>query len=330
MKIKRKIKSIFFIIYLISFLILNTKGIQAQEGANITYSPVVEYLSLDPGSNYSGSIKITNMGNNYMNYEVNILPFTSFPDKPGVPRPMSAEKAETYAYNASKWFGITVKNLSLDPLSVSDFNYTITVPKDASPGGYYVGIFFKDASISIEDKNVEATLIGGPIFLIKVSGNVVEGIDVLEFKTNKYFYEYNPVDFITTIQNTGNVHVVPRGDIEVMNMCGDKVATLSFNKEKYNILRDTTNIFENKWDEGDNLLSKLINKDKKILFGRMKAKLVVLYRSENPGYDYKTAYTTFWIIPWKLILILLIIIIICIILIRRKRKQRGTGKYIKE
>jgi len=307
-------------------VLLNPMSINAQSGADVAFSPVTEYLTIDPGGSHSGDVKVTNFGNNYMTYEVDILPFTSIPENPGVPRQMSAEQAATYPYNASPWFAFSVDEFSLDPLGVKEFQYNIKVPYSARPGGYYAGIFFRDIS-SKDEGDVGATLVGGPIFLIKVSGDLVESIEVIEFKTKKDFYEYPPVDFITTIENTGNVHIVPRGDIEITNMFGDKVATMNFNEEKYNILRESTSIFENRWDRGSNILKKLFSDDKKILFGKMEAKLVVLYRSENPGYDYKTLYTTFWIIPWKILLVILLLLFLIILYIRKKIKSKGTRKY---
>lgn len=319
----------FFVSAIILIVLCHALPVAAQSGADISYSPITEYLTIGLGESARGNVRVSNPGSNYMDYEVLIRPFTSIPEEPGVPRPMSTQKAATYPYDASSWFSFSINSFRLDPLGAQEFEYNINVPADVEPGGYYAGIFFKDVSeknLEEDSSSVGATLVGGPIFLIRVPGEITESIEVIEFKTDKNFYEYIPVDFITTIKNTGTVHVVPRGEIEVTNMFGSKVATMTFNQEKYNILRDHSSIFINNWNEGEGLFNKLANENG-LLFGKMEAKLVVLYRSDNPGYDYKTLYTSFWVIPWKLLLIILAVIITIILIVRSKRRNSGIQKY---
>jgi len=44
----------------------------------------------------------------------------------------------------------------------------------------------------------------------------------------------------------------------------------------------------------------------------MTAKLIVTYRSYQPGFAVLEAETTFWIIPWKIIIAILLVIILLI------------------
>ena len=52
----------------------------------------------------------------------------------------------------------------------------------------------------------------------------------------------------------------------------------------------------------------------------MKAKLMLTYRSFQPGFAVLASETTFWIIPWKIIIAILAAILLAIIIRISKKK----------
>ncbi len=331
---KKKIIGIFFVaIFSVGGFFFIRSRINAQNGADISYSPVSEYLTMEPGDKQNGEITVGNPGNTYMEYKVLVRPFESRDGSPGVPFPVSEEKAASIRNNASSWFEIKDPTLSIQPQGTADFSYTINVPQTTPSGGYYAGVFFQDTSTETDEQEpgkVGATLVGGPVFLLRIEGEeeIKESVNILDFKTKRKLYELPPVDFMTYVKNDGDVHVVPRGEIEITNMFGQKVETIKFNEGKYNVLPGYENIFENTWATGSNILEKVISKDKKVLIGKMKAKLVLLYRSENPGYDYKTVEVSFWVLPWKFLLVVILVVLGLVLLwvYRRSKKNNKTNK----
>ncbi len=52
----------------------------------------------------------------------------------------------------------------------------------------------------------------------------------------------------------------------------------------------------------------------------MRASLLVTYRSSQPGFAVINGKTTFWIIPWKIIIAILTVIILAIIISTNKKR----------
>jgi hypothetical protein len=111
-------------------------------------------------------------------------------------------------------------------------------------------------------------------------------------------FQSGPLNFVTRLENTGNVHEQPAGQITITNMFGKKLAAININLPPRNILPASTRKFTSALD------SSVIGNKK--LFGRYTAELKVTY-----GQDKKviTKKVTFWVIPYKLIAGLIILLI---------------------
>jgi hypothetical protein len=81
-------------------------------------------------------------------------------------------------------------------------------------------------------------------------------------------------------------------------------------------LRDNSGIYESNWD-----LEKYIEEGK-IALGPITAETIILYRRNNPGFSVLNATTTFWIIPWKLIILILTVIIVVYVGFKLKNKKK--------
>ncbi|MFA6754351.1 MAG: hypothetical protein WCR68_00730, partial [Candidatus Dojkabacteria bacterium] len=65
----------------------------------------------------------------------------------------------------------------------------------------------------------------------------------------------------------------------------------------------------------------------KVALGPISAETVILYRRNNPGFSVLSATTSFWIIPWKLIILILTVIIVSYVVFKltKKKKQKGVN-----
>src|SRR6266566_1593131 len=102
----------------------------------VTASPSSVKLTLAAGSTYSGSVQITIRGSDSVQVKAYAEPFSvsgedykqSFVFQPG-------------AVDASRWFNIDPAPRTAKAGQPTLFPYTIKVPNDVGPGGYYATFF---------------------------------------------------------------------------------------------------------------------------------------------------------------------------------------------
>src|SRR5690606_12411943 len=107
--------------------------------------------------------------------------------------------------DASKWITLEQTTKSLSAQSSFLTNYTVTIPKDTAPGGYYAVIFAQTSREPSAQGGVTSLNRVGNIIYITVDGEVtingdVTGSDVPGFTFNSYI----PIGM--KVSNTGGVH----------------------------------------------------------------------------------------------------------------------------
>jgi len=179
---------------------------------------------------------------------------------------------------------------------------TISIPKDAEPGGLY-GALMVSASNIPSSAEVKAGNAAGQINLItrvasllfiRVKGDALESGFLKDFKTEKSFYEQGPVNLEITSTNTGNVHLDPYGTIEIKDIFGRIIDTRGI--DPWFVMPKSERVREMKWNSA-------------FLFGKYTAILTM-----NRGYGdiIDTKSVAFWIIPWKIVTVGLIVLILII------------------
>lgn len=275
----------------------------SSSGQGLEISPPLIEFSADPGQTISTKIKLRNVTQNNLITKGSVDDFVASDKEDGQPK-LLLDANNTSPYSIRAWVK-TISDLKILPKEQKVEEVTINIPSDASPGGHYGVIRFAAVPEGLDSTGVALSASIGTLVLINVSGDVKESAKIVDFyvtNNNKKgtFFEYGPVSFVERINNTGNVHFKPSGEVIVRNTFGKQVASLKINDPPGNILPNSIRKF------GQNLKTKN-------MFGRYKATLTVLYGSTN-----KTMQQTisFWVIPYKLIAAILLGIIILFILLR--------------
>jgi len=156
---------------------------------------------------------------------------------------------------------------------------------------------------------------------LKVNGEINEKAEVSDFfilPSQKYFFGF-PLNFIVRISNTGNVHLIPSGKIELSNKFGFS-ESLEINGGKNYVLPNSTRRFEllfgDKESSGNlfsNFWSGLKQELKNKSFGKYTATLRINYGTANQGA--LTKQLEFWFIPWRLMTSLFAVIILSVIFV---------------
>lgn len=218
-----------------------------------------------------------------------------------------------------------------------DFPYRIEVPQGAEPGTHLISLVFqlKPAEQTITEG--AAVYIGTNVatnIFVKVLGATIDDIEV-DFQSGvfgkkgtdvtvaerkesfqqKSFFLKPPVDFLVTVNNKGNTHQKPDGNIKIVNdLWGSRTEEIQVNEVNKIILPGTDRTFEvSSYGQG-------------FMFGKYRAKITLLYGDPLQPVQEEIS---FWIVPLVEILIalgIILLIIIVIIVIKKLRKKKRERK----
>lgn len=291
---------------------------QSSSGQGLEISPPLKEFSANPGQVVKTEVKLRNVTTQTLVTSSQLNDFVADGES-GQPK-LLLDNTEQSPYSIKSWLG-TIPSVTLKPKEQKSIPITISVPADASPGGHYGVVRFTGLPPGVESTGVSLSASIGTLFLVKVSGNIVEQANISNMFTSqsgkqRWLFETGPVNITEKIQNTGNVHFKPRGTVQVKNMFGRETALFQLNENGGNVLPSSTRRFDQ-------------TLNKKFLFGRYTAAADVVYGSNN---KIISRTISFWVIPYKLILIVLLAIVLIIFLIRRynkhiiKKAQKGNSK----
>jgi len=270
------------------------KGAESSDSVKI--SPVTIEELVKPGQVLSFAVKVTNSAN---------IPKTLYPmlrdfkagDETGNPQ-LIKPGSEEGSYLAS-WIDVINDGVDFAPGEEKTIPFFVRVPNDAGPGGYYGALYFgtqaNKLKMQSEDKGAGMSVAyqAGTLLLLRVEGTVLESAMIRDFYADKSVYNTPfKVDFTIRVENSGNVHIKPLGQIEVKNMFGKTVLKKGFNEGGGNVLPKSIRKFGHSW-EG------------KMAFGKYDASLCFSYGvSEKQGGQGQQSVcqdTSFWIVPWKIV-----------------------------
>jgi hypothetical protein len=289
------------------------------QALNIGTAPASEKLTLQPGEKYEGEIVVWNLSEKTTSYNIFVRGFRQIENQPGTAIMYTEEEEERALYSAAPWVTVSKQKVDLIPNRNEKIFYEINVPEDATKGEYTVIIAFisEDVQQQLGSTAAFTSLSSGTPILVKVGQDFAENAELLQFDTDRDWYEEPNVKFFTRINNLGDTHITPIGEIVLTNIFDQEVGKIVFNESAQSILRDNSASYETLWDYGS-----FLSKDNKIILGPIKADLILMYRNFQPGFAPLTATTSFWIIPWKYILLLLLIIITTVVVSRMRKKKK--------
>jgi hypothetical protein len=273
------------------------QGLLAQ-GVSIGISPISFELSGDPGDIIINQIKVYNASaDNSIGIKMEVEDIAPR----GEIGHVVVEPAETETYSLARWVKVDPEEFILEPKAQEFVTFTLSVPKNAEPGGHYGTILATTRSVVGPGKT--GTLVAqriGALVLFSVSGEIEENLLVKDFSAPNYS-EYGPIPFTIRFENKGTIHVKPRGFVTVTDWLGNKVADVEFPQRNVlpNAIRKIDASLDNRW----------------LWLGKYTATVNGSYGISNTPFS--TAVITFWAFPWKAALVIWIFIVLLILSRRR-------------
>lgn len=280
----------------------------------LTVSPVKVEVSGDPGQTLRGEMELFNeqaspktLFSTFENFEPS--------GETGSPKFIGGGSGLATWLNSDQ-------STTIEPGQTIKVPYTITIPKDAEPGGYFSAIFWGEQDPGT--KNAGEVAIGGKIgvlILLRVNGNIAEVAGLSDYiMVGSKFRSMLPISFTYRFKNEGGDRVVPMGDITVKNIFGGVVATVLANPTEGSVLPNSLRKFETIWGEPrtdgkslgffDSVKAQLSD----FYFGYYKANLSIKYGSTD---QVASSSIALFIIPWQLLLTCFALFLIILFIFRR-------------
>lgn len=280
------------------------------ENIGIQISAPVYNFGIDPGDSAQEIVKVRNVSTTSQTFYPEVFDFRPIGET-GAPEFLINKNEDNYTYSLTSWISISKEAITLKPNESAALNFTINVPKDAEPGGRYAGILFGTVPPKIEGTAIAVSNKVGSLILVRVNGDAKESAFIKEFSANGSFFETPPVDFIARIENTGTIHVRPKGIITIKDTFGRKIDTLNVNDKDGAVLPESIR----KFDKGN---SDLTWNPGGFTIGKYTATLLLNYGDPSKQL---TQTVSFWVIPWKILIVVgvgaLILILLLILIIKR-------------
>lgn len=217
----------------------------AQTSSNqggVTLSPSFKELTLGPGLlEAKTTVSVRNTTNKELTAQIRLVDFSALDEFGGVS--LSQVDAPLSEYSLAKWMSLPNGTLLTLPRN-QDVNIPITIRNDneLSPGGHYGAAII---SVSSDQKLVANEIAFkqelASLLFVKKTGGETYGLELESIKPENL--PNIPKTVSLKFKSTGNVHVVPRGYIELTDPKGMVVAKGIINPESTLVMPDTSRQF---------------------------------------------------------------------------------------
>jgi hypothetical protein len=206
--------TIFATIGIIFFLQTNAQT----EG--ITISPLTFELTAKPGETLTNTVKVYNPSGNTVSIKMSAEDFRTV----GESGQVIIEPQEDLTYSLKKWVKIEPPEFTLKSREQRFVNFTITVPKNAEPGGKYGSILASPVAMSGKTQGSQVIIPKiGSLIILTIAGEAKESLVLKEFSASE---SSGLVSFKIRFENNGTVHLGFKGLIVIENCQGKKIEDL--------------------------------------------------------------------------------------------------------
>lgn len=289
----------------------------------IIISPPRLELSADPGGRIASEFKVTNDSANPAVYYTQVENFEAG-DESGNPVFVPAREG------LATWVDVA-PSVNVGVGEQVSIPFTIQIPRNAEPGGYFASIFIRTTPPPTSESEVSIGARLGTLLFVRVNGEMQEGVSILEFasKDGQRWFTSLPVHLYYRFQNTGADRAKPEGNIIIKNVIGITAKNLSANRTDGSVLPRSIRRFESTWITSgggsedpnqeapaatvDNFFDKAKSQFQNFAFGYYTANLDIRYGEDNHT---ATGKFRFFVLPWQLLTIVIVGLLIIWLVLR--------------
>lgn len=256
----------------------------AAESHSVSLAPLTSTwfnVELMPGEEYRGRAVLRNLLDETVNGYLYSVDGFSTPQGGFALAERSARGS-----SVAEWAGVPPQRMSLKPRETRMVSFTLKVPGIAEPGDYTGGLVFeRDRQQAASNGSAKFGLIervGARIYLT-VAGELRPSLTITRLKRTGSRFEM-------TVLNDGNARLTPQPSLVVTSMLGRKTQ-IRLDAEPEPLHPQQSVTYKGTWSSPG-------------LLGRFRAGATVAWDRAGAGAGKDSRQTSFWLIPWMLILVL--------------------------
>jgi hypothetical protein len=203
-------------------LFLSCLTMPAVAGISFSVSPIRMELAGNPGGSHADAIEVHNEGDEPV--RIRIVMNDWYLSETGTP---IFQKAGTQDHSCAAWLKINPVDFLLQPGEKKVVRYSVSIPPDTVPGGYWGAFVFQTLPIVKPGQKADAVSLKGNIasIIYVTAGNPPVKGDIIDmnFETKE-----NGATISTRLQNTGTVPFRIKGELKITDAEGNTVASYDF------------------------------------------------------------------------------------------------------
>lgn len=224
---------------LLGVLILSLSVAPVAQAAGFTVTPMIQEVILEEGeADETYTTTVTNETAVLATFELSVIDFGSLDESGGVAF-VGATGALEEKYALASWMQPETSELTIGPGETGSVKVRIENRENLSPGGHYGALVFKSTSPARPDvPSVAINQIFSSLVLVKKTGGAKYGLTLASLDRPERWFVFDRT-VVPRFQNSGNVHVVPRGEVRVTDPLGRLVYRGILNEGSAIILPET-------------------------------------------------------------------------------------------
>jgi hypothetical protein len=206
------------------------------------------------------------------------------------------------------WIRIQRAAIELWPSKEIKIPLSLEIHPEAKPGIYHSVVVFSFGS-SLPDAMSNAQNFRLPEILlnVEIKENIVERLQLKNFKTEKNLYLSGPIKFVLEIENVGNTKTEGEGEIYLYNKKGKEIDSIPV---KVSLEKSSTGRFDFSWQPKST--------------GQIKAKIFLEYGKERKEIQ-DTIFLAF--LPWKALALLIGLFLVFVLILLKSINKKILGEF---
>lgn len=302
-------------------------GLPAKRPGGITIAPAFQDVTIAADqASASYQFSITNNTSDPLELSLSAVDFGSLDESGGVLFSGDSRKSLDYRYGLAQYVTLERDRLVVDPKKTEKVQLTVTNKESLSPGGHYGAILVSPTPGGGRSTKVEVNQVLSSLLFVRKQGGEIYELALRDITTAGNLFTA-PENVELRFQNSGNVHVVPRGILTVTDPRGRVVKRGFINTGSGIVLPETFR----------RLNAPLESSATSWMPG--KYKLTVSYRYDGSAQLQTREYEYYYINGWYLFAMLLSVAVVIaafinkrsrrLLFVAAKRAARGTKAIVR-
>lgn len=214
--------------------LVSYKTAHSNQGVGLSPS-IQEIVMKEADKSVEFEVDVTNFTSSPVEFDVSLMDFGSLDESGGIAF-LGRPGQEATDFGLKKWMSVENPNFRLEPGKSNAVKVTITNSSDMSPGGHYGAVVVSSKAPEPNDNDGVSVLpAASSLVLLKKQGGKEASLDLSSLKASSSLIRL-PNSAELRFENKGNIHLVPRGTVELFSPSGGIVGRATVNESSGFIL----------------------------------------------------------------------------------------------